>query len=63
MNQLSNLRLEFWNGVRWERSNLEVHNIMNREEWEKLKPQIKRWTTPWRIIGEMVIDQSEQQPK
>lgn len=58
---LLGLRLEFWNGVAWECS--PEHRNISAERWQKLKLAVRKWSSPWRLIGSHVEEQSRKQPK
>lgn len=58
---LVGLRLESWNGVEWECGH-PSHRNMTEAQWAELKPRIKGWTCPWRIVASRVECKSRKQP-
>ena len=58
---LVGLRLELWNGVAWECGHPE-HRSMTEKEWRELKPKIRRWSCPWRVVASRVECKSRKQP-
>ena len=58
---LVGLRLEFWNGAGWECGHPE-HLNMTEAEWRELKPKIRHWSCPWRVVASRVECMSRKQP-
>lgn len=50
-----------WNGVAWECGHPE-HRSMTEKEWRELKPKIRRWSCPWRVVASRVECKSRKQP-
>lgn len=58
---LVGLRLEFWNGIGWECGHLK-HRNMTESQWLELKPKIRDWSRPWRVVASRVECKSRKQP-
>jgi hypothetical protein len=61
LHPLVGLRLEFWNGAGWECGHPE-HRNMSEATWRELKPKVRRWSCPWRVIASRVEAKSRKQP-